>query len=190
MTQTTLYYYFSTTAQVMAAISALLVIFTQFKMNGIKIFLLGDGKAVLERMEKKEGGFELEHHDRYLNRLKDAIFRESISGIIEVIELLARSEQEKGKTIESNPRGLQYLEFRVKKRIDQLKKIKILTKLAIISAIVSIFLSLIFMLLVEEMIINKCFAWESVVITLIASISCLTFTIQGVFFGLRDQEGA
>ena len=189
MTPTTLYYFFSTTAQVMAAISALLAIFTQFKMNGIKKFLLGDGKAIYERMLKKEEGFELEHHERYINRLKDALFRESITGILQILELLARAEHDNGKTIESNPRGLQYLEIRVRDRINQLKKIKLFTKMAIITSIVAIFLSLLFILFVEKMISNNCLIWESIVITLITSISSLIFTIQGVFFGLKDQEG-
>ena len=39
MTQTTLYYFFSTTAQVLAAISALLAVFTHFKINEIKILV-------------------------------------------------------------------------------------------------------------------------------------------------------
>jgi len=189
MTPTTLYYFFSTTAQVMAAISALLAIFTQFKITGIKVFLLGDGKAIFERMAKKEEGFVLEHHERYLNRLRDSLFRESITGILQVLELLASTEQDKGKTIESNPRGLQNLEARFKERINQLDRIKLLTKRTIVSAIVAIFLSLFFILFVEKLISFNCFVWGSVIITLIASILCMFFTIQGIFFGLKDQEG-
>jgi hypothetical protein len=45
MTDTTLYYFFSTISQVLAAISALLAVFTQFKISEIKDFLIGDGKA-------------------------------------------------------------------------------------------------------------------------------------------------
>ncbi|TAL68711.1 MAG: hypothetical protein EPN82_09570 [Bacteroidetes bacterium] len=189
MTSTTLYYFFSTIAQVMAAISALLAVFTHFKINGIKVFLIGDGKATFERMNSKETGYDLEsNYKKYLDRLRDALFRESILGIKEVIEILAKNEQGKGKTIETNPRGLQYLEKRFKERISQLNKIKSLTKQAIVFAIFAICLSIISIVFVEKIIDNSLLIWSLMIFILIVTLFSLVYTIRGVFYGLKDQE--
>jgi hypothetical protein len=189
MTTTTLYYFFSTTAQVMAAISALLAVFTHFKINGIKVFLVGDGKATFERMSNKEYGYELEpNYKKYIDRLRDALFRESLLGIQEVIEILSKDEQDKGKTIESNPRGLKYLEKRFKERILQMNKIKCLTTKAIVFAIIAIFSSIISIVFVEYIICNCALIWSIIIFILIVIMFSMVFTIQGVYYGLKDQE--
>lgn len=189
MTTTTLYYFFSTTAQVMAAISALLAVFTHFKINGIKVFLVGDGKATFERMSRKEPGYDLEHdYKKYFDRLRDALFRDSILGIKEVIEILAKNEQDKGKTLKSNPRGLHYLEKRFKERISQMNRIKSLTKKAIVSAIIAIFSSIISLIFVEK-IINLCgLTWVLIIFIFILTAFSMVYTIRGVSYGLKDQE--
>ena len=189
MTTTTLYYFFSTTAQVMAAISALLAVFTHFKINGIKVFLVGDDKAVFERMSAKESGYDLEqNHKRYFDRLRDALFRNSILGIKEVIEILAKNEMDKGKTIETNPRGLQYLEKRFTERISQMNKIKSLTKKAIIFATFSIFASIISIVFVEKIINNCSLTCCLIIFILLLSSFSMVYTIRGIFYGLKDQE--
>ena len=190
METTTLYYYFSTIAQVMAAISALLAVFAHFKINEIKEFLVGDGKATLERMSLTEKGYNLGTPDfkKYHDRLRDAIGRKSIKGIFEVIKILATNAINKGETAENSPRGFQYLESRFSGRIKQISEIKTLTKTSIILSFIAIFISIISLVLVE-ILIKLCFInWIIIIIVLLATVLSMIFTIRGIFKGLQDQE--
>ena len=189
MSNTTLYYLFSTIAQTLAAISALLAVFTHFKINEIKEFLVGDGKAVFERMKLEEDGHVLpNNNDKFLNRLRDAIGRKSIHGIFEVIELLAKYEKQQGKDEQTNPRGLQYLEKRFIGRVNQISKIKTLTKTSILIAFFAIFISIVALIFVEQIICNCYLNTITIFLTLIATIFSMIYTIVGIYVGLKDQE--
>ncbi len=45
---TTLYYFFSTLAQVLAAITALVAVLVHFRISALRDFLIGDGESVLK----------------------------------------------------------------------------------------------------------------------------------------------
>lgn len=189
MTSSTLYYLFSTVAQVMAAISALLAIFIQFKLTDIKVFLLGDGKATFERLSNKEPGYDLEiGYKKYHDRLRDALVRESIKGIQEVIEVLAKNESDKGRSIDTNPRGLQYLEKRFKERISQMNKIKFMTKMSIVFSFITIFVSVISIIFVEQIINHYDLIWILLIFIFTVTAISITYTVRGVFNGLKDLE--
>ncbi len=189
MTNTTLYYLFSTIAQVLAAISALLAVFTHFKINEIREFLVGDGKATFERMKLKESGYDLQtEYKKYLDRLRDSIGRKSILGILQVIQVLAKYEEDRGKTIETNPRGLRYLENGFNYRMLQIKKIKSLTKKSLIFAFIAIFVALISLIFVEN--IKDMCALKLIIIVAIIILTSLSMrsTILGIYEGLKEQK--
>lgn len=191
MTDTTLYYFFSTISQVLAAISALLAVFTHFKISEIKDFLVGDGKATYERMLLKEPGYDLPiDYKKYLDRLRDSIGRKSIAGILQVINVLATNEKDQGKTLESNRRGLQYLEVGFNKRMMQITKITSLTKKSLVFAFLAIISSIVSLIFVQQL---KDLFTLSLVITIAIIISTalsMTFTILGVYEGLQEQKDA
>lgn len=189
MKANTLYYFFSTIAQVFAAISALLAVFTHFKINEIKDFLVGDGTATFERMKINEEGYVLPketEHKLYLGRLRDAVARKSILGILDVIKILAQNERKQGKDLNSNPRGLQYLEKRFEERRSQFEKIKSWTKKSIILAFIVISISLISLVIVEYLV--NCFLLVIIIIitTIIVAIFSIYYTVKGIFYGLSD----
>ena len=185
MDSNTLYYFFSTVAQVLAAICALVAVLSHFKINEIKTFLVGDGKAVYERMNNREQGHQLKdihEHLKYLARLRDSVGRNSISGIKEVIELLASLE------VEPKKRGLKYLEERFNYRINQLNDIKLLTKKSIIFAFLVIAISLISLVFVEQIKTMEYISSTIISIVIILTFMSIIYTIQGVYRGLENQD--
>jgi hypothetical protein len=186
---TSLYYYFSTVAQVLAAISALLAVFTQFKITEIKDFLIGDGIATLERMKLHEAGYHLEtDFKKHIDHLRDSVGRKSIMGILEVLEVLSQNEKHQGKTLISNPRGLQHLEKRFKWNLVQLYKIQTLTKKSIVLAFTDIFISLISLVFVEDLKNYNLINWGIISIVFAIAFFSMLYTIEGIFYGLRNQK--
>lgn len=70
-TDTTLYFYFSTLAQVLAAIVALIAVIIHFRISSLRDILIGDGKAILISVEKRINGiskpkpFDVVLHDPF-----------------------------------------------------------------------------------------------------------------------------
>ena len=190
MEQNSLYYFFSTVAQVLAAIAALLAIFTQFKITDITAYLIGDGEATLKRMEKKEAGYIMPSADdekKYLDRLRDAISRKSILGILEVIRILSAHEVQQGKH-ETRSRGLYFLKIRFENKKTQISNLKSLTKKSIAIAFIAIFISLVLLVFVQYL-KDYCFvAWCIIGIILILAITSMIFTFQGVTAVLEDTD--
>jgi len=180
----TLLYFFSTVAQVLAAISALLAIFTQFRINEITNFLIGDGNATYVRLKDKEPGYDIlgGDHEKLLSRLRDSISRKSILGILEVITILAE------KQIKTGPRDLNYLEKRFKERKQLIETLKTLTKRSILFAFITILISLIGIIFVG--ILNDYIFLYSLFIgiTLILTICTMVLTLKGIYNVLNDME--
>jgi hypothetical protein len=184
-----LYYYFSTVAQVLAAISALLAVFTQFKISEIKDFLIGDGIAMLERMKLQETGyFVATDFMKYIDLLRDSVGRRSIMGVLEILEVLSKNEKDEGKTLISHPRGLQYFEKRFKQNLSQLKKIQMLTKKSIVLAFVAIFVSLISLIFVEDLKNYRIVNLTIIALVFATTFFSMLFTIRGIFDGLKNQK--
>jgi hypothetical protein len=189
MSPSTLYYLFSTVAQVLAATSALLAVIVQFKINEIKEFLVGDGISTLERMNNKEKGYDLDvNYKKYHDRLRDSVSRKSLIGILEVITVLSDAAQKRNETLKSNPRGLHYLELRYRQRLDQISKIKFYTKTSIASSFATIIASIILLSLVDVLNDHSTVSWFLIVFIIVATISCVLTTILGIFKGFKDQE--
>lgn len=189
MNATALYYFFSTIAQVMAAISALLAIFTQFKITEIKDYLIGDGKAVFESTKNTEYGHSNSVIDEQLKSIKDSIDRKSILGIREAIKKLSMLEQGmRGPYPNPIPEWISSLFERFDFKIKQLKNIKKNTKGSIILSFVAILISLVSIIFVELMLDNCFLLYSSVFITFFLVIFSMFFTIKGIRIGLKEIE--
>ncbi|HTB31468.1 MAG TPA: hypothetical protein VK808_05540 [Bacteroidia bacterium] len=189
MEPTTLYYFYSTTAQVLAAISGLLAVFTFFKIAEVKELLIGDGMAALNRWEEKEDGYPpFEDNIKDFKRLRDAVGRKSIEEIKKVIKILAEYEIQKGRSLDAYPNGFQSLEIRYKKKIAQIDEIKSLTKDAIAFAFFSIVTSLISIILVEKLIYAFPMNWIIIIFIILVTFLSMLFTIQAIFLGLENPE--
>ncbi len=112
----TLYYFFSTAAQVLASTTALISIVLQFKLNSLKRFLIGDGQAVYNRAianEYKNNPL----NNQQLGRLRDSIEREDIEGIDAVLKTLQDKEEEE------SPNGFKSLYKRFTKMNNETKEL-------------------------------------------------------------------
>lgn len=86
MSANTLYYTLSTIPQVLAAVAAILGAFTFFRIQALERILIGHGKSVLARWGTVGYGFDnTNQNDRQRRRLADAIDRESVEEVRNVI---------------------------------------------------------------------------------------------------------
>jgi hypothetical protein len=90
----TFYYTVSTIPQILAATSAIIGVFLFYRLDKIQKFLVGDGKAILERSNSEISEESLNHH--YKSRLIDAVHRENFPEIKEVLKYLSDSEKRHG----------------------------------------------------------------------------------------------
>lgn len=191
MNTTALYYFFSTVAQVMAAISALLAIFTQFKITEIKDYLLGVGKAIFERIKNNEEGHTSNTVQNQLNNIRDSVDRKSILGIRKVISALPDLENNWSMSIlypKSKIKGIYSISEKFDFYIEKLKSIKENTRISFILSFIVIIISL-FSIIFTELMINYCLILYTIVfITLFLVIISFYYTIKGIKAGLMDIE--
>ena len=188
MDTNTLYYLFSTIAQVLAATSALLAVFSHFKITELNDYLIGLGKSTQDRMGANEDGYKLNEQKKYFDRLRDSIYRRNIEDIQEVVDVLADNEIKMGRTLETNPRGLQYLKSIFTARKHRLLKLKRLTWRSVVFAFLSILLSLICLTFVEYIInVNK-MIWISITLIFVVTSISLINTLFGIREGLKTER--
>jgi len=139
---TTLYYYFSTIAQVVAATVALISIALQFKVNTNRKYLIGDGQAVYNRLIAHDAGYELD--DKYVKRLRDAIEKEDLNGIGDILSLLKDNEikKNKDKPITLQPFGFVNLHARYSAILMELDDIKTMIVNIVLLSMITITLSI------------------------------------------------
>lgn len=110
MDPTTLYYTLSTIPQVIGAIAAIVAAFTHFRIEGLRQYLVGDGRSVLNRWGDIGYVFlEPAENERQRKRLIDAVDRQSVPEIKNVIFALQNIEKTQGYSKKDRPTGLQYL---------------------------------------------------------------------------------
>lgn len=144
----TLYYFFSTVAQVLAATSALSAIFIQVKINAIKKFLVGTGKAMLNRIGFNEEGYrELESIHKL--RLRDSVDKEDLDGVEDILGILTKKEIEKGIKKENHPTGFQGINEKYVNQKELIESLNKLMKVAILYSLITIFASVICLGLVD-----------------------------------------
>lgn len=179
LTQTTLYYFFSTLAQVIAAAVALIAVLVHFRILALRDFLVGDGQAIIFAKDENRAGYDI-LDDTNLARLKDAVWRKDIGGIKNVLTWLAQFEQKNYYGNYTGPRGFQWLLNHFEHTENEIKKMSDKSKKSFIFALITSFYSVISILFVEVMINNQCFLFVSVVLILILIIICLYYFITGI----------
>ncbi len=141
ISSSTLYYCFSTIAQVLAATSALSAIFIQVKINEIKKFLIGTGKVMLNRIDFGEEVYrELDPTNKL--RLRDYFDKEDIIGIEEILKIFVDKEKTKGIRQEDHPTGFQGVHEKFTKQKKIISTLKNLMKVAIIFSLMTIIYSI------------------------------------------------
>ena len=178
----TLYYLFSTIAQVLAATTALVAIALQFKINALRKHLIGDGQAINRRAIRND--LDVSLSDQSFKRLEDSISREDLGGIKAVLKELSELEKESGATLEEKPRGLQHLYSRFSKlhfKSEQMREM--IPKVAFLSILTIIF-SIIALSLID--LIENYFAIKLIVVVIITILSILSLwrTYNGIKLGL------
>lgn len=102
----TIHYFLSTIPQVLAAALAVLAAFLFLRFREITGLLIGDGKAIIRR-HGQEGYTDFV--GKYYLRMIDAVERENIQEVEEVLEYLSNKEIEKGTKKSDMPTGFQYV---------------------------------------------------------------------------------
>lgn len=186
----TLYYFFSTLAQILAAIVALIAVLVHFRMSALRDFLIGDGKSILKRKKrydkgKTEPGYELleEIHKR---RLIDSIERKDIKGIKEVLINLAEEEVKHGINTVNMPHCFQWLLDNFSNTENQIKEMLKISKRAFIFSLITALCSLFSILSIDF--VKNCFLFQIVIIgiNIILLIVCLYYLFKGISLGLKS----
>lgn len=142
MESNTLYYTFSTIAQVLGAVVAILAAFTHFRIQNLRDLLIGHGKSVFTRWGQPGYEFPPEKESLYRLRLRDAIDRRFIPEIKKIIHKLAEIEEAQGIISQDKPGGLQYLyHHRFLKTENRITKLRSTTRNVIIVSFITIVVS-------------------------------------------------
>lgn len=182
---TTLYYFFSTIAQVIAAAVALIAVLVQFRILALRDFLIGDGKSIVDGKDDNREGYEILNTRTYY-RLKDSVSRKDIGGIKEVLIQLSNSEKDGGYTAEHRPRGFQWLltHFEnIEKQIDEMSRT---SKRSFIFAFVTSFYSIIAILFIEIIIKNPFCLYFIIGLNLILLTICGYYFIKGIILSFKN----
>lgn len=182
--ETSLYYFLSTLAQVLAAAMAIIAVFIQFRINSLSRFLVGDGKSLLKRWGtyRRTLGISSTHK----SRLRDSIDRESLDGINEVVDKLAKKARENGETLEKKPNGLLFAQKRFKQTRSDLEDLISKSKKAFKFSLITAAVSTISILFVNALSITKVATLVLIGINLILFIWCTVLLWKGLQKGLRD----
>lgn len=184
-TDNTLYYFFSTLAQVIAAATALIAVLVHFRISALRDFLVGDGESVLKRKKDygDSNGYEL-LSDKNKDSLQDAVNRKDIVGIKKVLSELAILEENKNVNIEHH--GFQWLLKYYTKTENQIKEMSRTSKYAFIIALVTALYSVIAILFVKISLDNSCFQITLVSLNIILLAICCYYIIKGISLAFKN----
>lgn len=181
-------YFFSASAQVLAAISALLAVLSQFKLNELREFLVGDGVTILSRWDSERYDYHsianyLDRPTRTQNRLRDSCERKNVERIYESI-LELKVAQEKSQII-NNETGFNHVEQRYRLVMKQFFYLESSVRRIVVVGSIGILLSLLSILAIPLME----FSWivGAAAITVIDLVLVLLLTGLAVFRGLTNR---
>ena len=184
----TLYYVLSTIPQVLAATAGLLAAFVHFRLKSLSSFLIGEGKVFQERWGDK--GYIIEdkfENVKYRNRLRDAVLRNNVSEVDEVIKKLRDIEKEQKLTRKDRPRGLQFLyEERFLKTRKQMNRIRNWTFGSIAISFFTILWSVFWLINVVKLTVN-CSSVEILYLTYIFLFISIVTTFKTIYLGLHVE---
>jgi len=147
MTITTLHYLFSSIPQILGATTAILIAVMFFRIEKVSKCLIGDGKGIMRRAKNNDSAYQGLQTLR-LHRLEDAIDRENIPEIKEIIKYLNDSEIKSGITKTQRSRGFQFIYMdKFLPTENYLNKLKSFTIIVILFKVLTIILSIVYLCL-------------------------------------------
>jgi len=190
MQANTLYYTLSVMPQVIAAIAAVLAAFTFFRISNLRDYLVGDGKSILKRWGIEHGyGFSEKRKDEVQRgRLRDAVDRQNIPEIRNVLFLLQQNEKDEGYSKEDRPHGVQYLyEDRFCVTENYIGKLKTWTLRVLTVSFISIVASVVSLALTDVIMSPTCIflrysvLWLNIIVFLASLCSAIYLVYLGLF---------
>jgi hypothetical protein len=157
MEANTLYYTLSAMPQVIGAIAAIIIAFSNFRITNLRGYLIGDARSVLDRWG--DPGYKLpddKEDEKQHKRLRDAIGRRLIPRIKDVISLLCENEKNEGYSKKDRPTGLQYVYERFCNTDRHLADLKRWTLIVIALSFISIIASIVSLASTDEIISSTC----------------------------------
>lgn len=182
---TTLYYFFSTLAQVIAAVTALIAVLVHFRISALRDFLVGDGEAVLRRKKdyNNSKGYEILTEDNK-DSLQDAVYRKDIVGIRRILNELAIIEE--NKNINKDHHGFQWLFGFYTETENQIIEMSRTSKYSFVSALFTALYSVFAILFIELSNNNNCFQIILISLNIILVIICGYFLINGIRLAFKN----
>lgn len=186
MDDQTLYYTLSTIPQILVAMTAIAGAFIFFRFSKIIDFLVGDGQAALDRINRNEDGYR-NLSPMHKGRLQDALSRRNFYEIEKILELLSDKEKQMGLTLKERPTGLQNVyENRFLKTKRYYFKLRRWTKFILVLSIFEMLLS-IFSIGMVDLIIKS----QSFCLVISANIGLFTLSMIGsailLYYALADN---
>jgi hypothetical protein len=144
MEANTLYYTLSAMPQVIGAVAAIIIAFSNLRIANLREYLIGDGRSVLDRWEAREPGYTLpKDGEKQRKRLRDALHRRIIPEIKQVIFLLSENEKNEDHPKKEKPAGLQYVYKRFLETDRHIADLKLWTLIVIAFSFFSIIASIV-----------------------------------------------
>jgi len=181
----TLYYFLSTIAQSVAAITALLAIFIQFKITQIKDFLLGEGTLIRNLSDSGASSYQFESNCK--KKFVNALIRKDLKEVESSIEYLAKIEKEKNIKTNIIHNELQIVLERYKRNYKQISELRIITKKTVAISMLTLLFSLTSLSLVDSIKLLDFGILTLIINGLMAFLSIL-YSVKGIFLGLQERE--
>lgn len=188
MEANTLYYTLSAMPQVIGAIAAIIIALTHLRIANLTEYLIGEGRAVLDRWEAREPGYTLpKDGEKYRKRLRDAIHRRIIPEIKQVIYLLSENEKKEDHPKEDRCAGLQYVYGRFCETDRHIAELKIWTAFVIAFSFFSIIASIVSLTRTDAIILAACYRlkyyvlWSNVALFIISLVLAFYVLCRGLF---------
>jgi hypothetical protein len=186
--ETTLYYFYSTIAQVIAAAVAIIAVLAQFRISALHKILIGDGKAIYDTKidpqfpSVKQAYLILD--DIHTKRLRDGISREDINEIRKILKLLAENEAKQGYDINDREHGFQWTFNKFTKTEEQLNDLNKYSKWSFYSAFTLAFYSVFAILTSDLLKCSQVFHWGVFGIDVILIFACLYLLLKGIHYSM------
>ncbi len=190
--ETTLYYLFSTNAQLLGALVAILAAFVHFRVTRLQDYLIGDGQAIydnwdtddykelFERINLKSKAHTLK------SRLKDGISRKNIYEIKDVLVNI-NSYMKKAYHVKIENDLMYIIEDWFLGTEKKIRKLKEYTILISGLAIFTIILSLVLLAFTNQIILCLCYAMMSLILNLLFTVTILILSFFLIYMGLSDN---
>ncbi len=191
----TLHYLFSAIPQTLGAVLAVLIAIVFFRINRIQKILVGEGQAVLGRLDQQAYKVLAKWQ---VKRLEEAVFRDNEKEVKEILKFLNDKEVEEGITKKQRPRGFQYLYHdrfcNTEQYLNRIKTLSFIVALITMITIIASLIALASTYCIQTSIHKECiaicilvFAVASLILTLVLIGYCLLRRTIYEDLDLRDK---